>query len=251
MLRANLRYFNIGGPRRAVVVTSPLPGDGKSTVVWNLGIAAARAGQSVLIIEADLRRPVQQTHVDPDQQPAYGLVDVLTMTASIEESITTVNLTSGVAGSIVTIDMMVAGGIPPNPVDLVESAMMGTVIAKTSAMYDLVLIDTPPTSIVPDAIPILPHADGVIVVCKLERTTRATAERLCEHLRNLDAPVLGVVVNFARAARGYGYGYGQYGYSADAALISANGHGPQLADDHDLGDETIDDELRATEIRGR
>ncbi len=220
MLRANLRYFNLSGPRRSVLVTSPLPGDGKSTVVWNLGVAVARAGQSVLILEADLRRPTLREHIAGEFEHPHGLVDVLTDSVPLEAAIKSVKVSGSGGDSELTMDVLLAGTVPPNPVDLVESDKLGGLLREVASRYDLVLVDTPPTAIVPDAIPILSHVDGVLVVCRLERTTRPPTLHLRTHLQNLSAPVLGVVVNGARAGRGYGYGYYPY-RSGDGA--AANG----------------------------
>jgi Mrp family chromosome partitioning ATPase len=110
-----------------------------------------------------------------------------------------------------------SGPIPPNPTDLIESDRMRQIIKSLERAYDLVVIDTPPTSIVSDAIPLVNEVSGVLVVGRLGKTTRDSASHLHSQLENLGADVLGVVVNsIGRGTRygGYGYGYG-YGYAAE------------------------------------
>jgi receptor protein-tyrosine kinase len=107
---------------------------------------------------------------------------------------------------------MVAGAIPPNPAELLESGEMAKLVNGLKDGYDLVVIDTPPVSVLADAIPLMRLVTGVIIVGQLGRTTRDDALHLRDQLRNLDAPVLGVVANRLRAkGRAYGYGY-YYGH---------------------------------------
>jgi hypothetical protein len=109
-------------------------------------------------------------------------------------------------------DVVVSGPIPPNPTDLIESDRMHDIIKEAESEYDLVVIDTPPTSVVSDAIPLVKQVSGVIVVCRLGKTTRESATHLRNQLVNLEANTLGVVVNsIGRLGGYYGYGYG-YGY---------------------------------------
>jgi receptor protein-tyrosine kinase len=214
MLRANLRYFNVDHEIRSLIVTSPQPGDGKSTVSWNLASAAASAGTRVLLIEADLRRPALSRWTD--QRPKIGLSALLSQQGSIEDAVVKVDFgdVSDVSGSH-SVDVIFAGGLPPNPDELMESDRMREVIRAAEAMYGLVVIDTPPTSVVSDAIPLVIEVSGVLVVSRLGRTTRGAAATLAGQLANLNARVLGVVVNGGRSGDGYGYGYG-YSYGSEA-----------------------------------
>jgi capsular exopolysaccharide synthesis family protein len=214
MLRANLRYFNIDREVGSVLVTSAQPGDGKSTVAWNLAWASASAGKRTLLIEADLRRPslASWTH----RVSRIGLSGLLSNQGELQDAITTVgNQDDGDAAAIpYSIDVVFAGPLPPNPDELIESGRMTHVIEAAQREYDLVIIDTPPTSVVSDAIPLVKDVDGILVVARLGRTSKDTAARLGQQLENLGARVLGVVVNGV-SARGPGYEYG-YGYGYDA-----------------------------------
>ena len=208
MLRANLRYFNVNRELRSVLITSPTSGDGKTTVCQNLAGAAARSGARVLLVEGDLRRPILAKRLKIRPQP--GLSGFLAGEAKLEDVVQT----AGAVGSL--FDIIVAGPVPPNPPDLVESRRMKEFIKNAEDAYDLVIIDTPPTSLVADAIPLVRDVGGVIVVSRLGATTRDAVTRLREQLENLDAPTLGVVVNSVQTRRGdygaYAYGYEQSAY---------------------------------------
>jgi polysaccharide biosynthesis transport protein len=215
MLRANLRYFNVDHEVRSVLVTSAAPGEGKSTVAKHLASAAASTGERVLLLEADLRRPTLKTrmHLTGD----YGLSQVLAGTSSLRSAIEQVEV-AGSGGQPRSLSVLASGPIPPNPTDLIESDRMRQVLKAVSEKYDLVVIDTPPTSVVSDAIPLVKNVDGVLVVARLGKTTRDSSAHLRDQLNNLGAYVLGVVVNSVTraSASGYAYGYGYgYGYSAE------------------------------------
>jgi polysaccharide biosynthesis transport protein len=212
MLRANLRYFNVDRAIRSVLITSSAPADGKSTVAMHLASAAGAAGSRTLLLEADLRHPTLARRLGlPNER---GLSQVL---AGQAESLRDVAHSVSVAGrrpsdtDFRTLDVVVCGPIPPNPTDLIESERMRELIHGAEADYDLVVIDTPPTSVVSDAIPLVKQVSGVIVVCRLGKTTRESASHLRQQLENLEANTLGVVVNSVGRQSGYGYAYA-YGY---------------------------------------
>jgi Mrp family chromosome partitioning ATPase/capsular polysaccharide biosynthesis protein len=228
MLRANLRYFNVDRSTRSVLITSAEPGDGKSTVAWNLASAVANAGADPLVIEADLRHPSLGAS-ENGLRANPGLSNVLAGEISLSDAVQEVPLPSRFnpdpywSGSDVpvrTMDVVVAGSIPPNPIDLLESERMRRVIQEAMSRYDLVVLDTPPTAVVSDAIPLVREVDGVIVVARVGKTNREAVVHLRDQLTNLDAPVLGIVVNGVRSRGAYGYGYGS-GYSPNPP--SANG----------------------------
>jgi polysaccharide biosynthesis transport protein len=210
MLRANLRYFNVDRNVGSVLVTSAAVGEGKTTVAWNLAAAAAESGMKTLLLEADMRNPrlVQQYNVPAHQ----GLSDVLSGQAQpgdVVHQVLVSNRTNGHAP--MPLDVITAGRIPPNPTDLIESEMMHRLIRGAERHYDLVVVDSPPTAVVSDAIPLILQVSGVIVVTRLGVSTRDEAIHLRAQLRNMRAPVLGIVVNGVSEKRSYysfGYGYG-------------------------------------------
>jgi receptor protein-tyrosine kinase len=220
MLRAHLRYFNINRDLRLVLVTSAAAGDGKTTVVQNLAEAAASVGSRVLIIEADLRRPTLAERLQLQRAP--GLAEVLISAASIQDAIkeaapANVNpQTNGTSAVRQAVNLLPAGALPPNPAELLESDAMAEVLEWASRHYDLVLVDSAPLPVVPDAIPLLRHVHGVVVVSRLGKTTHDEAMRLHDQLTSLEAPVLGVVANRFQQARASSYGYGSYaGYAPE------------------------------------
>jgi succinoglycan biosynthesis transport protein ExoP len=228
MLRANLRYFNVDREIQSVLVTSPAPADGKSTVAWNLASAGAGAGGKVLLIEADLRHPSIArafAHMDPKR----GLTTVLAGYASLDEAIQKVPIHQRVYGSSSGRFMYVlpAGPLPPNPADLIESQRMRELVRQAESDYDLVVIDTPPTSVVSDAIPLVKQVSGVIVVVRLRQSTREAVLHLKDQLEHLGAPTLGVVVNaLSRDAGSYGY---RYAYAYGSAERNSGGPAAPLA----------------------
>jgi polysaccharide biosynthesis transport protein len=183
MLRTNLRYFNVDREIRSLLFTSAAPQDGKTTVSWNLARAEANAGRSVLYLEADLRRPTMAAQLElPDPR---GLSLVLAGVQDVGSAIQTVD----------GVDLLHAGPVPPNPAELVDSQRMRDLIHWAEERYDRIIIDTPPVSFVADAIPLVSVVTGVVVVVRLRRSHRDAAERLRHQLANVNAPVLGVVIN--------------------------------------------------------
>jgi capsular exopolysaccharide synthesis family protein len=221
MLRINLRYFNASRSIKTLLVTSANVAEGKSTVAWSLARAAGGGETRVLLIEADLRRPSLVQTRRLRQSP--GLSGVLSGGAELDDAVEKVVIGGPAPRSF---DVLTAGSLPPDPAALIESDAMTALLRTVRDRYDLVILDCPPASIVPDPNALVGHVDGVIVVSGVGRTTRAAAARLNTQLVNLSAPVLGVVINMAPTSvsyDGYGYGYdyeptnGSRGASATAA----------------------------------
>jgi succinoglycan biosynthesis transport protein ExoP len=208
LVQANTRYFKTDHPVRSIVVTSADPGDGKTTLAWNLAAAAASGGTRVLLVEADLRQPCIAARYGLSN--AVGLSQVLTGRGGLSDVVQHVPVVyrRNGEGPDLGMDVVVAGPEPANPTDLVASERMRDTIEQGERLYDLVVIDTPPVAVISDAIPLLRHVGGVVVVSYLGRTTRERVGRLLEQLRNLDVDVLGVVANGApRTEQGYRYAY--------------------------------------------
>jgi capsular exopolysaccharide synthesis family protein len=195
-----------------VLVTSPGEGDGKSTVARNLAAAAALGSARVLLVEADLRNPSFARLMKASS--TVGLSHALAGLAQLEDVVQRVPVIGygEKETSDPIVDVITAGPLPPNPADLVGSDRMLEIIRNAERRYELVVIDTPPTLVVSDAIPIVNQVSGVIVVTHLGKTTRDAATHLRNQLDHLGAHTLGVVVNYVgRRSSYYGYGYG-YGY---------------------------------------
>lgn len=238
LLRAHIRYFNVDRDLRTVVIVSAAPGDGKSTVARGLAIATATIGSRVLFLEADLRRPMAAKYFGIERAP--GVAEVLVGQESVESAAQRVEFATR-NGTTIGLDVLVAGGVlPPNPPQVMESQAMTALVEEARDRYDLVVIDTPPLVLLPDAFPLLRRADGVLIVSRLGENRRDVAARLRETLVSAEAPIVGVIANGykqSRGASGYGYGYSyQYDYSqyqsTGTDLVHAttsNGAAPETA----------------------
>lgn len=228
MLWARLRYFNVDRSINAIMVTSTAAGEGKTTAAWNLAATAAQRGTDrVLLLEADLRRPTVAQRAGLSTAP--GLSDVLARGATVDEAVQSFETVAIAAEDQRRFDVLVAGTVPPNPAELIESQRMEELLAELAGRYDLVVIDSPPAAIVADAIPLMQRVDGVLVVVQIGASTRSGARRFAQELGRLRAPVLGVLANRVARTRNSGY-YGGYGYlggeAANAGGEERNGRDP-------------------------
>lgn len=217
MLRTSLLYFNVEKDIRSLLITSSAQGEGKSTVAWNLAAAAAAGGGDVLLIEADLRRPnlSRLTSGGAREGAGPGLSQVLSGELDAPDATFRVPVETGDNGTDEgpAVHVMFSGPLPPNPGGMLESRRMNSLIKEAEEHYDLVIIDSSPTSVVPDAVPLIKEVSGVIVVSRLGLATRDAARQLRDQLQNLDAPTLGIVINGVEQWRDrYNYAYA---YAAD------------------------------------
>jgi receptor protein-tyrosine kinase len=226
-LRVNVRLAAGDRPLRSLIVTSALPAEGKSTVVRDLAFAYADAGERVLVIDCDLRRPSLARVFGV--KPEVGLVQVLRREAKPAEATVTVFRTrqaasSGAAGEVMaagdprasgSIDVMAHGERVASPAALLASREMLGLLALTASHYDFVILDTSPILTVTDAVPLLDQVGAVLFVARLGMTTREAAERLAELGRRVPKMHLaGVVVNDMRGSyldEGHSYS-SRYGY---------------------------------------
>lgn len=200
LIRAHLRFFNVDRDVRTVLITSPAPGDGKTTIARHLAEAAARLGSKVLLLEVDLRHPTLAQQLG--LQPGPGLSDVLIGVVSIDEAIQSIDLEAqlGSGAKKRTLDVLLCGAtLPPNPGELIESQAMEAVLEYARLTYDFVVIDTPPLIDVSDAFPLLTKADGVVIVGWVGHSRRDDAEWLHQVLASSGAPLLGVVANGSKS----------------------------------------------------
>jgi capsular exopolysaccharide synthesis family protein len=196
-------YFGVPeGQDNTVLVTSPAPGDGKTTMASNLAIAMAQAGHSVLLVDCDFRRPRQ--HRIFGLKDDVGLSSVLAGDHKIEDAVQ--------ATAVPNLAMLPCGPIPSNPSEILNSQVFADTIDELKGKYDHVVIDSPPVNPVTDARILAASADVTIIVVRADKSTRKLAENAKESLLGVGANLLGVVVNDApRSGRGYGgYGYGYY-----------------------------------------
>jgi capsular exopolysaccharide synthesis family protein len=195
LILSQLRYFNVDRDVRSLAITSPPSGTGKSTVSLNLARTAAAGGSRVLLLETDLHHNVYAPVLGLSTTP--GLAEVLTNQSTLEKALQTVPVEGRTNGATAKREfhILVSGTAPPNAAELIGSAEMARLVGRLAEEYDLVLIDTPPITLIADGIPLLKLAAGVVVVGQLGRTTKDEAAQLGDQLRRLDAPILGIVGN--------------------------------------------------------
>lgn len=190
-IRSALTYANVSSRVRVLLVTAGMPGEGKSTVSVNLAMTLAGLRHSVLLIDADLRRPRAHLHAGIDG--SVGLTNVLLEQVPLDVA------THSVSGT--TLDVLPAGEIPPNPAEMLTSHRMEELIAAVSGRYDYVIIDTPPALSVADANLLAPLVDGVLLVVDASKTRRAPLAQSMKTLKMGGARILGTVLNRARPVR--------------------------------------------------
>jgi capsular exopolysaccharide synthesis family protein len=208
---------------RTILITSPTPGDGKSTTASNLAVAMAQADRRTLLIDADLRRPTQ--HKNFKLESKIGVSDVLVKRVPIEQAIQRT--------SVEKLDLLPCGSLPPNPSELINSQAFYDLLMQMSEKYDQVIVDSPPVLPVADARILGALCDITILVLRAEKSTRRGSKHACELLSNVRANLIGIVMNDVSRSRknlyGY-YGYSSYGYSysytsREDAPASTNGNG--------------------------
>ena len=205
VLRTNMQYVDVDHDQKVLVLTSSLPGEGKTTTAVNLAVTMSQAGHRVALIECDLRRPLVANRLELDA--AVGTTSVLIGKVSAPDAMQRYADTM--------LDVMVCGHIPPNPSELLQSQAMESLLLDLRTRYDVVILDAPPLLPVTDAALLATRADGAVVVVNHGKTTRDQLSTAIERLDSVDAKTLGVVVNRTPAKKSggtYGYGYG-YGYA--------------------------------------
>ena len=185
-LRTSLLLTSVGGPPKVILVTSALPEEGKTTTSINSAIVLAQKGTRVLLIDADLRRP--SIHKTLGMGPRSGLSNVLTGNATLEQAV----LPSTILPNLF---LLPAGTPPPNPAELLASAEMKDVLVRLREQYDHIVIDTPPTLSVTDAVVMSTGADRVILVIRSGQTTKQALRRARDLLMQVNARVCGVLLN--------------------------------------------------------
>jgi exopolysaccharide transport family protein len=222
-LRTSLLLSNLGAPPKVIMVTSARPQEGKTTTSINTAIVLAQKGVRVLLIDADLRRP--SVHKTLGMGPRSGLSNVLTGSATVQQTITLSPILSNLY-------ILPAGTPPPNPAELLASANMKELIDQLRGQYDHIVIDTPPTLSVTDAVVLSPRADATILVIRSGQTTKQALRRSRDILMQVNAHVAGVLLNAVDlTSPDYYYYYeyqGKYGaYYQEEAPGSGDGAEPK------------------------
>jgi len=191
----------MNGKSIVVLVTSPAPKEGKSTAIANLAVTAANLGKRVLLIDADLRRPVQHSIFELDREP--GLSDCLTGAVPVNVAVKKTK--------VPRLHLVTSGHIPSHPAELLGSTQMEKFLQLVRQYYDFILVDSPPIIAMADTLVIAKHADGVVLVVSADQTKTMGLVKAKELLVSNNARFLGAVVNRFNANKIY-YSYYRYYY---------------------------------------
>ena len=206
IMRTNLQFLGVDQQSSVLTVTSAVPGEGKTTVSANVAVALARGGQSVLLVDGDLRRPRVASMFDVSA--SVGLTTALVGKVSPEKAVS--------ATRVPGLDVLSSGTRPPNPAELLQTQAMSDLITYLSRQYDVVLIDAPPILPVTDAALLASVSDGALLVVRHSSTTREQLRTAMERLDAVNATLYGTVMTMVPARSGERYMYG-YGYQAEPA----------------------------------
>ncbi|WP_255220631.1 polysaccharide biosynthesis tyrosine autokinase [Gordonia rubripertincta] len=207
-LRTNLSFSNVDAPVKVIIVTSPSSGEGKTTTAINLAAALAEAGNRVVIVDADLRRPTLALRLSLNGE--VGLTTYLAGSAQLSDLVQETGMSD--------LDALSSGSLPPTPAELLGSQRAGLCFSELASIYDYVVIDSPPVLPVTDAVVLTQWADGVLLVARAGRTTRPNLTAATENLSKANATPIGVVLNDASSSSG-AYSYAYYGESRESELV--------------------------------
>jgi capsular exopolysaccharide synthesis family protein len=200
-LRTNIDFSAIDEQLKVIMITSAGPGEGKSTTAANLAVTFAQADKKVLIIDADLRKPT--LHHIFERTNRWGLTNIIAGRSGIKEVISDTNINN--------LDLITSGPIPPNPSELLASKRMSAVLQELKAIYDVIIIDTPPALAVTDAQVVATQCEGVLLVIDSGKVKRQDAIKAKACLEHVKARIIGAVLNNIDRKKGDSYYYYYYG----------------------------------------
>lgn len=185
-LRTNLSFYSLDNPLRTLVVTSPAPGEGKSTTVANLAVTLAQSGRRTILVDCDLRRPSLHELFDLKAEPGFtNMVLADNQEIPLQET------------GVENLWLLAAGTKPPNPADLLGAKKVDQIIAQLQEQADIVLFDAPPIIAVTDAAVLGAKVDGVLLVIQAGKTRRDHAERAKETLEKARVRIVGAALTNA------------------------------------------------------
>jgi capsular exopolysaccharide synthesis family protein len=218
-LRTNLQFAHVSSNSKTVLMTSSLPGEGKSTTATNLAIALAQAGQTVALVDADLRRPMVAEYLGLER--GAGLTTALVGGADLDELLQpwgTDNLY-----------VLASGQIPPNPSELLGSDKMREILDRLETSFDAVIIDAPPLLPVTDAAVLAQQVGGVVLVIGSQKVRTKDLEKSLAALEMVNADLLGVILNRLPSKGPDAYAYSYYSYEQrDVSASRIKKRSPQL-----------------------
>jgi len=211
-IRTNILFSGADRELRVLTITSPNPKEGKTTSVIYLGTTMAQSGQRVLLVDTDMRKP--RLHQSMRISRERGLSNLIVGNASFEEAIASTGVPN--------LDVLPCGPTPPNPAELLLTQRFQQLIAELRGRYERIILDSPPLLAVADAAVLGRLSDGVIMIAKSHETNRDDVARAGRQLRDVQAPLVGVVINsLDLSSRTYGYAGYAYAYGEPTASAKA------------------------------
>ncbi|HEY8227537.1 MAG TPA: CpsD/CapB family tyrosine-protein kinase, partial [Pyrinomonadaceae bacterium] len=211
-LRTSVLLSTAGRAPRSLLVTSSLPGEGKTTTAVNTAFSLAQTGASVVIIDADMRRPRLRS--------IFGLTDRAGLSSILSSEMTEAEVLAMVTREATGLHVLTAGPIPPNPAELLGSEQMHRLLATLQSQFDHVVVDSPPVSSFTDGVLISTMVDGVLLVVHGGKSSRHVVKRSRQLLQDVGAKIFGVVLNNVNLqSHDYYYYqryYGSHYYKSDA-----------------------------------
>ncbi|MFF8375718.1 polysaccharide biosynthesis tyrosine autokinase [Streptomyces sp. NPDC015661] len=223
LVRTNLQFAQVDRKPRVIMVTSPLPSEGKTNTATNLALSLAETGARICLVDADLRNPcIAKT---------FGLVQGAGLTSVLIGAATALDVMQqfGEQG----LSVLTSGPIPPNPGELLASERMREILRDLTEDFDTVVVDSAPLLPVADTVGLAPIVDGTVLVVRARRTPAERVKAAVDTLHSVSAPVLGSVlsmVQLTNSGYGYGYGYGERPAGLEDLLVP-----PQKAEADALG----------------
>ncbi|MBY0124234.1 CpsD/CapB family tyrosine-protein kinase [Bacillus sp. S/N-304-OC-R1] len=196
-IRTNIEYSNIDRENRMIMITSSSPGEGKTVTTVNLAIVFAQQGKKVLLIDADFRKP--KVHEVFKKSNIIGLTTILIKQTPLMEAIKETKINN--------LYVLTSGPLTPNPSELLSSKSLRNLLAVIRKEFDFIIIDTPPILAVTDAQILANQCDGVILVINYGKTKFAQAEKAKNLLMNVNARILGVILNKTKGEHNDDYYY--------------------------------------------
>lgn len=199
-LRTNIQFAKVDSDLRTIMLTSAGPGEGKSTTTANTAVALAQTGKQVILVDCDLRKPVQHKIFGRRNRGVTNiLVEELSLTDLIQNT------------DIDNLRILTSGPIPPNPSELLGSSRMKAIIAALQGMADIIVIDAPPAVAVTDACVLASTVDGIVLVLDSQVIRPEMAQKAKELLLKANGHILGVILNRVEIEEEHAYYYYYYG----------------------------------------
>ncbi len=224
-LRTNIQFTSPDHPLHTLLITSPGPGDGKSTVASNLAVAVSQGGRRVTMVDGDMRRPTLHKRLNVENQGGLSALFIqpnLYLNGNLQST--------GMPG----LNVLTGGNVPPNPAELLGSAKMLDILRAVKDEAEMVIIDSPPVTSVTDAVVLAPGVDGVLIVVRPGVTKLAAAREAINELKRAGANILGLIVNGVRAediryySGYYHYYYYYHYYEEDRPLTTTQRWGKAI-----------------------